>query len=231
LVSFRRTRPRLRPGFSKLKAEKSTNFSLGFVAHPLPKLQITVDAYQIKIRDRIVPSGSIYGTLGSTTVSQAVVDALISRGVSLAEATSYSGMNIFTNGVDTRTRGVEATASYASDFGEMGKVDWSLGVNYNKTDVTRISSLPASVYNAARPDRPADPNAVDALTTATPRVKLIAGACGTSASSRSTCVKRCMAPPASTSAPAVRACAPRPPAIVPVDQDRHHLHHRPERWL
>jgi iron complex outermembrane receptor protein len=73
--------------------------------------------------------------------------------VSLAEATSYSGMNIFTNGVDTRTRGVEATASYASDFGEMGKVDWSLGVNYNKTDVTRISSLPASVYNAG-PARP-----------------------------------------------------------------------------
>lgn len=164
-------------GFSKLKAEKSTNFSLGFVAHPLPKLQITVDAYQIKIKDRIVPSGSIYGTLGSTTVSQAVVDALISRGVSLAEATSYSGMNIFTNGVDTRTRGVEATASYASDFGEMGKVDWSLGVNYNKTDVTRISSLPASVYNAGAGQTDLlTPNAVDALTTATPRVKLIAGA-------------------------------------------------------
>jgi iron complex outermembrane receptor protein len=164
-------------GFSKLKAEKSTNFSFGFVAHPTPKLQITVDAYQIKIKDRIVPSGSIYGTLGTNTVSQSVVNALISRGVSLADASSYSGINIFTNGVDTRTRGVEATASYASDFGEMGKVDWTLGVNYNKTDVTRVSGLPAAVYNAAFGQTSLlTQNSIDALTSATPRVKLIAGA-------------------------------------------------------
>ncbi len=164
-------------GFSQLKAEKSTNFSLGFVAHPLPKLQITVDAYQIKIKDRIVPSGDIFGTLGSSVVSAAVVNALISRGVSLADATSYAGIDIFTNGVDTRTRGVEATANYASDFGEMGKVDWSLGVNYNKTEVTKINPLPASVYNAAfGQTNLLTQNSIDALTTATPRVKLIANA-------------------------------------------------------
>jgi iron complex outermembrane receptor protein len=62
--------------------------------------------------------------------------------VSLADATSYSGINIFTNGADTRTRGVEATANYASDFGEMGKVDWSLGVNYNQTDITASAACP-----------------------------------------------------------------------------------------
>ncbi len=164
-------------GFSQLKAEKSTNFSLGFVAHPLPKLQITVDAYQIKIKDRIVPSGDIFGTLGSSVVSAAVVNALISRGVSLADATSYAGIDIFTNGVNTRTRGVEATANYASDFGDMGKVDWSLGVNYNKTEVTKINPLPASVYNAAfGQTNLLTQNSIDALTTATPRVKLIANA-------------------------------------------------------
>ncbi|MBB3955311.1 TonB-dependent receptor plug domain-containing protein [Novosphingobium sediminicola] len=164
-------------GFAKLKAEKSTNFSVGFVAHPLPKLQITVDAYQIKIRDRIVPSGDIFGTLGTTVVSQAVVDALTSRGVSLADASSYAGIDIFTNGVDTRTRGVEATASYSSDFGEMGKVDWSLGANYNKTEITKVNPLPAAVYNAAAGQTDLlTQTAKDALTTATPRVKLIAGA-------------------------------------------------------
>jgi len=162
-------------GFSKLKAEKSTNLSLGLVLKPLPKLQITIDAYQIKIKDRIVPSGDIYGTLGTSTVSSAVVNALISRGVSLADATSYSGINIFTNGVDTRTRGVEATATYSSDFGDFGKVDWSLGVNYNKTDITRIAALPAAVYNAGFNQTDLlSTNAKDALTTATPRVKSIA---------------------------------------------------------
>lgn len=166
-------------GFSKLKPEKSTNFSLGFVAHPLPKLQITVDAYQIKIRDRIVASGNLYATYGTSVISQAVLDALHSRGVSTADATSYSGINIFTNGADTRTRGVEATATYASDFGEMGKVDWSLGANYNKTDITRISGLPAAVYNATSSPTQTTlltQSAQDALTTATPRVKLIGNA-------------------------------------------------------
>jgi iron complex outermembrane receptor protein len=169
-------------GFPKLKAEKSTNFSLGLVLKPLPKLQITIDAYQIKIKDRIVPSGDIYGfnsdySANGGIVSQAVQNALISRGVSLADATSYSGINIFTNGVDTRTRGVEATATYASDFGDMGKVDWSLGVNYNKTEITRIAALPAAVYNAAFGQTDLlSINAKDALTTATPRTKAIANA-------------------------------------------------------
>lgn len=174
-------------GFPKLKPEKSTNFSAGFVAHPVPKLQITVDAYQIKIRNRIVASGNLYGfNSGYTTaqgnanghiVSQAVQDALVSRGVSLADATSYSGINIFSNGANTRTRGVEGTASYASDFGSAGKVDWSLGANYNQTKITSIVGLPASVYNSdANQTELLTTNAIDGLTMATPRVKVIANA-------------------------------------------------------
>lgn len=174
-------------GFDKLKPEKSTNFSVGFVAHPLPKLQITVDAYQIRIRDRIVASGNLLGQTGVTnsvtgvttytTVSQAVLNALTARGVSYADATSYAGVNIFTNGVDTRTRGIEGTATYSSDFHEFGHVDWSLGVNYNQTDITKIHSLPAAVYNAsAGQTNLLNQNAIDGLTTATPRVKAIANA-------------------------------------------------------
>ena len=164
-------------GFPKLKPEKSTNLSFGFVAHPAPKLQITVDAYQIKITSRIVASGNLFGSLGTSVVSQAVLNALTSRGVSLADATSYSGINIFSNGADTRTRGVEATANYASDFGDAGKVDWSLAANYNKTEVTNIVGLPASVYNATYGQTSLLTTAsIDALTTATPRVKLIANA-------------------------------------------------------
>ena len=164
-------------GFAKLKPEKSTNFSLGLVLKPASGVQLTIDAYQIKMTNRIVPSGDIYGTLGTSTVSAAVVNALISRGVSLADATSYAGINIFTNGVDTRTQGVEATASYTSDFGDMGRVDWSLGLNYNKTEITRISSLPSKVFNAAFGQTDLlSVSAQDGLSTATPRVKSIANA-------------------------------------------------------
>lgn len=164
-------------GFSKLKPERSTNLSAGFVAHPGRRLQITLDAYQIRIKHRIVGSGDLFGSNGSTVISQAVLDALTARKISLADATSYAGIDIFTNGADTRTRGVEATANYASDFGASDHVDWSLGVNYNKTDVTNIINLPAAVYNAsAGQTKLMTQYAIDALTTATPRMKVIANA-------------------------------------------------------
>lgn len=162
-------------GFAPLKPEKATSFSFGFVTHPLPGLQFTVDAYQIKLKNRIVPSAAIFGTLGTDVVSQAVIDALISRGVSLDDATSYAGINIFTNGADTRTRGVEATLDYTSDFGDDAKANWTLGFNYNQTKLLKINPLPAPVANPAYSQTDLlDPNSIDGLTTATPRVKVIA---------------------------------------------------------
>jgi len=164
-------------GFGNLKPEKSTSYSAGFVAHPAPGLQITADAYQIKLKNRIVPSAAIFGTQGTDVVSQAVIDALIARGVSLADATSYSGINIFTNGADTRTRGVEATADYTSDFGGGNKANWTLGFNYNQTKLLKVNPLPAQVVNPAFAQTTLlDPNSIDGLTTATPRVKIIANA-------------------------------------------------------
>lgn len=48
-------------GISGLKPEKSTNLSLGIVLNPLPKLTITIDAYSIYLRDRIVQSSGFLG--------------------------------------------------------------------------------------------------------------------------------------------------------------------------
>lgn len=51
-------------GFGGLKPEKSTNFSAGFVFTPSPRVNVTVDAYWIEIRDRILISSSFYGFRG-----------------------------------------------------------------------------------------------------------------------------------------------------------------------
>ncbi|WP_174291192.1 TonB-dependent receptor plug domain-containing protein [Sphingomonas bacterium] len=48
-------------GIGGLKPEKSTNFSIGFVAHPIPRLTATLDLYSIFLRDRIVQSGAFVG--------------------------------------------------------------------------------------------------------------------------------------------------------------------------
>ncbi|MCJ2182754.1 TonB-dependent receptor [Novosphingobium sp. 1949] len=52
-------------GFGGLKPEKSTNFSFGLVYTPTNDLSFTIDAYWIKIRDRIMISSSFYGFSGS----------------------------------------------------------------------------------------------------------------------------------------------------------------------
>jgi iron complex outermembrane receptor protein len=58
----------------------------------------------------------------------------------------------------------------------VGHVDWSLGFNYNKTDITKINALPSQVYNATYNTSLLTQYAIDGLTTATPRVKIIANA-------------------------------------------------------
>ena len=52
-------------GFGGLKPEKSTNFSAGIVFNPAPNFTITLDAYQITIRDRIMTSTAFSGFTGN----------------------------------------------------------------------------------------------------------------------------------------------------------------------
>ncbi|HEY2661444.1 MAG TPA: TonB-dependent receptor [Caulobacteraceae bacterium] len=178
-------------GFSNLNPETSNNYSFGVVLHPMDKLQISADFYEIDIKNRIVGSAFLLGsevvTCPSTlapgcttgtfnaTVSQAILNALHSLHVNTNGA-SYTGIQLFTNGVNTRTRGAEVVATYASDFGDMGHVDWSAGFNYNETTIQSIKPLPAADFNA-------DPNvgqtalllpsATTALTSATPKFKVV----------------------------------------------------------
>jgi len=102
-------------GASPLKAETSTSYSLGLVLQPVDRLYITVDAYQIDIDDRIALSSSI--------TTNAATSALLGT-LGLPQVTAFS---YFTNGLDTRTRGV--------DFGECD----SLAASRTATRATRRS--------------------------------------------------------------------------------------------
>ncbi len=104
--------------------------------------------------------------------SQALYNALNSLGVKQT-GVSYSGVQLFTNGVNTRTRGAEVTATYASDFGELGHVDWSGGFNYNETTITKIKPLPAVINSTIGQDALLLPFATTALTSATPKYKIV----------------------------------------------------------
>ncbi len=164
-------------GFPNLKPEKSTNYSVGFVAHPVDGLQVTLDAYEIQIRSRIIATGTLLGLNNGVVVSSGVLNAIAAHGNILDPGVTYVGISVFTNGANTKTDGVELTANYTSDFGDMGHVDWTAGFNYNQTKLQNQSALPAVVAAPAIGQTTIlGLNAVDTLTSAVPREKVVLGA-------------------------------------------------------
>lgn len=122
-------------GATPLKPEKSTNISAGFVFTPTRRLNLTVDAYQIKIKDRILLSGTLSGP--------AVNTALAAAGITTAVAGFY-----FSNAADTRTRGLDVVATYRADFGSWGSGLFSLSGNLNKTVFTHVDLPPKALADA-----------------------------------------------------------------------------------
>lgn len=97
------SRPAAILGIPKLKEETSQNYSIGFAAKPFTGLEVTVDAYQIDIDDRIILTNNFNG--GNNTTLQQQLDA---AGASTA--------NFFTNAIDTRARGLETVLTYGKTF-------------------------------------------------------------------------------------------------------------------
>jgi iron complex outermembrane recepter protein len=155
-------------GAQPLKPEKATNINVGLVLNPLPNFNITADAYQINIRNRIVAGGTVYGTQA--------VDAMTAAGFPVppyvvAAAPTEPGLAsvwYFTNGANTRTRGLDLTSVYHADYGDFGKVDWDLSANFNTTRVTHLAVN-------AEGDPILDAQQIDYLTSTTPNNKEILG--------------------------------------------------------
>jgi len=158
-------------GVDGLKPERSTNLSLGLVINPASNVAVTLDVYQIKIRDRIVGSGALYGSGGAVN-SPAVTAAIKANGNVLDSTVSQTGINIFSNAVDTRSRGLEFVTTINSNYGTAGKVDWSIAANYNKVEVTKVNQAPAQLL----PQTLLDKTAISDLETAAPKLRVNLGA-------------------------------------------------------
>jgi iron complex outermembrane receptor protein len=111
-------------GAKPLKAEKSTNFSLGAVARFDP-VTLTVDAYRINVRDRII--------LSENLTSTDVRNYIASQGF-----TGVGGGRFFINGVSTTTEGVDIVAAMPLNLGASGRFDFTLAGNFNRTEVTKV---------------------------------------------------------------------------------------------
>ena len=107
-----------------LTPEKSTNFGFGFVIKPTNNLSLTMDAYSIKVKNRI-------GITQTFRVTQLDINAL----PQLASVGVGGDVNYFTNGFDTNTSGLDVIGTYKTDLGS-GKLNMTLAYNYNSSEVT-----------------------------------------------------------------------------------------------
>ncbi len=158
-------------GVNGLDPEKSRNLSIGFVAHPGYGITATLDVYQISIKDRVVGSGSLFGSGGDVNIP-AVRNAIIANGNVLDPTVTQTGINIFTNGLDTRTRGAELVLTTMTDLDDMGTIQWSATGNITKTKVTKIAAPPAQLAGASLFDL----TAIDNLETTAPKYRFVVGA-------------------------------------------------------
>jgi iron complex outermembrane recepter protein len=125
-------------GAKPLRDETSVNLSAGFAFTPRDNITFTVDYFRITISNRIL-LGATFG--GSDTVSSRI---LADSGF----GSTIGAVQFFTNGLDTRTNGVDVTGGIQVPAGS-GNLDLSAAVNYTKNRITRVDPLPQILRGTA----------------------------------------------------------------------------------
>jgi iron complex outermembrane receptor protein len=128
-------------GAVPLTEETAVNLSAGLAYSPDDNTTLTVDVFQINIDDRIL--------LGATFDDDTTV-AILTRGGLITPQRSIGGVQYFTNGLDTRTRGVDITGTFRWPTGP-GVFELRTAVSYTTNTVTRVDPLPAILANSSEP--------------------------------------------------------------------------------
>jgi iron complex outermembrane recepter protein len=110
-------------GIPALKQEVSTNAGLGFTAK-LKALTLTVDAYYVKIKGRIVLTGAF------TSDDPIIGDQLKMLNIGAAQ--------FFTNAVNTTSKGVDAILAYSTLFSNNQTFKFSVAANINNMTIDKI---------------------------------------------------------------------------------------------
>jgi iron complex outermembrane recepter protein len=124
-------------GVGSLRQERSRNASVGFAYAPASNLSVTLDAYRVDVRDRIVLIQGI-NTSDLTSPATASLRAVL-------DEMNVGRAQFLVNAVDTRTQGVDLTVNHSTQVGE-GSLITFLGVNRNSNTITAVN--PTSVLRA-----------------------------------------------------------------------------------
>ncbi len=122
-------------GSKDLKEESSVNLSAGLAWSPRANVTLTADVFQIKLKDRII--------LGATFDDDSTRAILTGAGYA-----DIAGVQYFTNGLDTKTKGVDLTGDWKVAAGRGRTVGFTGSVNYTKNEITRVDPLPAVLQDS-----------------------------------------------------------------------------------
>jgi iron complex outermembrane recepter protein len=119
-------------GAKDLDAEKSVNYAIGGSFTPGGGFSVTVDAFQIDIKDRITLSDRFFG------------DPIAAFIQSRPGGAGIASVRFFTNAADTQTRGVDVIARQ-SFRALSGRITLELAGTFAETKITRLQATPAQL--------------------------------------------------------------------------------------
>ncbi len=111
-------------GIPSLEAEKSTSVSFGVTSKFASIFSLTVDAYQINIKDRIVITGNM-------SRSNSLINSLLTAGGAAADVTQVA---FFTNAINTKTKGIDIVFGGSPKLGN-GTLDVTAAANFTKNEL------------------------------------------------------------------------------------------------
>ena len=118
-------------GIPELKQEKSLNASLGFSFKPVNELNITIDGYWVRVKDRIVISGQFDGS--DPALDPFLRSEMARLNVSLAQ--------FFANAVNTTNKGIDIVMEYNKRMSK-GGIKVLLTGNIQQMDIDKINVPP-----------------------------------------------------------------------------------------
>lgn len=133
-------------GASPLRPETAVNWSVGAVLNPIDRFNLTVDWFQVDIDDRIVLTENLSATRDAagnpsgTGAGRAIATILNNAGFNTISAARF-----FINGIDTRTRGIDAIATYRMDIGTEGTLNLTAGYNWTDNEITGRNDTPGAL--------------------------------------------------------------------------------------
>jgi iron complex outermembrane receptor protein len=110
-------------GVGQLKAEESTNITVGFGLKPSRNFNFTLDYYNIAVDNRIILGSEIALNPGDTFPQHVALRKVL-------EDNGIVAASFWTNGINTRTSGIDVVASYRNVMLGSGKLAFNLAANY-----------------------------------------------------------------------------------------------------